>query len=192
MSEPPVAGIDLAASPRRTTGLAVISNGIVETVSAYSDEEVLSWLLSKHPWLVAVDAPLNLPSDGRWVRNVDRAMMSRGFRVLPPSWRHMRELTLRAMTLSSRLVRAGVKAIETHPRSSLRSSGCEDYRDLAKLMRVSIAVEPVNRHEKDAIIAALTALAALRGLTEVVEADDGAIYLITHICQGDIPRGRVP
>lgn len=172
-----VVGIDLAASERRCSGVALLcsSSRRVESVGcARSDEEIVS--MASAARVAAIDAPLaERPS----MREVDRKMISLGFRVLPPSFGAMRALTERGWRLREILSSLGVEVIETHPRSALRSSGARDVEELAAMLRLSLPpLAPLSRDERDAIVAAAVALCRLEGCYYTIEASDGVIYLI--------------
>ncbi|MBS7634583.1 hypothetical protein KEJ34_03685 [Candidatus Bathyarchaeota archaeon] len=55
-------------------------------------------------------------------RDVDRRAIREGYRVLPPRLGAMRMLMIRAWRLYEMLSSNGVKVIETHPYSALKSS----------------------------------------------------------------------
>ena len=57
-----VVGIDLAGSPNRNTGLCLLKDMIIlSCATVHSDVEILSFINSARPDLIAIDAPLNLP-----------------------------------------------------------------------------------------------------------------------------------
>ena len=58
-------GLDLAASPRRPSGLAILSGSReVTTLLVYTDDEILDEVEGGKPLVVAIDAPLSIPSKG--------------------------------------------------------------------------------------------------------------------------------
>ncbi len=56
-----VAGVDLAGSPRRPTGVCVLRGLQAQTWVAFTDEEILRLIDGARPDLVPIDAPLTLP-----------------------------------------------------------------------------------------------------------------------------------
>ncbi|MCX8196053.1 MAG: hypothetical protein N3F67_03125 [Acidilobaceae archaeon] len=175
-----VVGIDLAASEQRCTGFSYIdifSRQLEGAICLRSDEEILSTLRAVGARVVAIDAPLaEIPA----MREVDKLMISIGFRVLPPTFGAMRKLTQRAWRLSRMIECAEV--IETHPRSALLSSGARDVAALlARLgVRSAVKLEALNRDQLDAVVSAAAALCyAERWCSRKVEARDGRIFLIS-------------
>ncbi|EHP68130.1 hypothetical protein MetMK1DRAFT_00025530 [Metallosphaera yellowstonensis MK1] len=145
-------GIDLAV--KRPTAVAVLEHDKIEVTFVKEDEEII--FLCKNARLVAIDAPL---SWGKGYREVDKLLIRSGFRVFPPSF--ISTLTERALRLAPKL-----RAIETHPSSSLRLLGW-DWRRISKI-----------KDEADAVICSMTAHFHLRGQTRSFRADDGEIVLL--------------
>ena len=176
-----LAGIDLAGSERRITGLAVgDSEGRVLMVSGVrSDEEIIEALRRYGVLLVAVDAPLG---HARGYRDVDLAARRRGFKLLPPGWRGMRMLVDRALRLKSRLSSMNIRVVETHPRSALLNTGCsyEDWpRCLSRhLVLEGVVEEELGRDLVDALIALAVARAYILGGAEAIRGRDGVIWLL--------------
>ena len=174
-----VAGIDLAGSPRNPSGVCILFNTRIDFLGVlYSDEEIVSLILSMKPRIAAIDAPL---AHSPGYREVDREMIRHGYRVLPPGWRSMKMLVTRALLIKEKLEENGIKVIETHPRSALKSSSCSSIDELLAIHGISFE-KRVSRDEFDAIIAALVAYHYELGDVEVVEACDGKIYLLPRIC----------
>ena len=176
-----VAGLDLAAKENRPSGLAIAKDNIVIMVSkVYSDEEILDTILKHDVKVVAVDAPL---SHARTYRKVDLEMKRKGLNVLPPGWRTMKPLVDRAIALKDKLNENGVKVIETHPRSTLKTSG---YKNGMSLISTHLTIEPyvlnkLSKDEIDALICLLVAYYYVKGDIEKIEADDGVIYLLPKL-----------
>lgn len=182
-------GLDPSASPRRPSGAAMIALGRggprLEWAALLSgDDEIVSALRGADA--VAVDSPLSLPSSGA-LREVDRELIRMGHRVLPPAWRGMRELAARSISIVGRL---GARAIETHPRSALASSGCCGVGELLGAAGVAHGPLPASRDALDAVVAAVVAMEALEGRSLVVRAPDGEVHLSARLCRGS--GGRPP
>lgn len=118
-----VAGIDLAGSPKRPTGLCVLRDLSAETRLAFSDDDILNFVREAQPALVPIDAPLSLPKGRRTVhdragehlRECDRALLRYGIRFLPVTLGPMRMLTERGLALKSKLAALGYQTVECFP-----------------------------------------------------------------------------
>ena len=93
-----IIGLDLAGLVKNPSGVAVLTEKNVQASLVHSDSEILEIIEEHKPVLVAIDAPLNEPK--RFLRTVDRQMLRCGYKVFPPNFMHMRQLTLRAVHLN--------------------------------------------------------------------------------------------
>lgn len=184
-----VCGIDLAVRKERCTGYALIvihGNNDAELARLnclHGVEEVVEKVVKDRVSVAAVDAPI---SGGGRVREIEREMWRRGFKVLPPSMPWMRELTKLGETLANDLRRLGVEVIETHPSSALRSSGVRSVPELLSMLGVKFPKDYLpeiasSRDLRDAVIAAAVAYCYVTGCVERVEADGDVIYLIRKL-----------
>lgn len=149
-----VAGVDLAVV--RPSAIAVMDDcELLAYLSAMELEEIVESLRPYRPLVVAIDAPLTRP-DG-WLRDVERELRKMGYKLLPPLLGPMAKLTERGIKLAQMLG----NAIEVHPRTSMRAMGL-DPRSLRDKYK------PPTRDHLDAVVAALTALAYLRGLYKAI------------------------
>lgn len=146
-------GIDLAV--KRPSTFGVLKGN---TIEVYEGDEDLILQLCATSEIVAIDSPL---SYSKGFRDVDKQMIKRGYRVLPPSW--MESLVAKAIKLSN-LLRGTV--IETHPTSSLKNIGL-DWR------RYNVKKDVI-----DAVVATLVSLFYAKGETMEIRGLDGAIYLL--------------
>lgn len=165
-----VIGLDLAGLPSNPTGFASLLNRKFKTGLVYSDEEILEPCLRECPALVAIDAPLSPPASGN-LRQADRLLIGRGFRVFPLMFASMKKLTSRGIHIASELRERGIKIIEIHPRTSgkILFGTSERQAWLSELRQKRWMVsQKMSEHEADAVIAALTAWLHLRGKTEEV------------------------
>ncbi|MEN2975095.1 MAG: DUF429 domain-containing protein [Candidatus Caldarchaeales archaeon] len=164
-------GIDLAGSPKRRTGLCRMSEDLhCETYIKKNDEDILNFTLLSKPEIVAVDAPLSLPSGNRGLRICDKKLLEMGIRILPPTLRGMRMLTERAILLKKKLEEYGYQVIEVYPAAAQDILGIPRKSKDLKLLRESLIGIGVRglmldecRHEIDAVTCALTGIAYLRG-----------------------------
>ncbi|AAK42715.1 DUF429 domain-containing protein [Saccharolobus solfataricus] len=147
-------GIDLAV--RRKTAVAILIDNEIKIIELVTNEEIIE--SCKVAKITAIDSPLSYHNG---FRNVDKEMIKRKLRVLPPSF--MKTLVQRAIQLKEKLY----NVIETHPTSSMKIVGL-NWKDLHEI--------------KDYVDAALCAMAAMAydlGYAEEIRADDGIIYLVS-------------
>ncbi len=175
-----VAGLDLRARSDKPTGIAFLKdNKLVFVSKTYTDEEIIALLTRYKPLVVALDAPL---SHANGFREVDKKMIRQGYRVLPPGWKSMKMLVSRALRIKALLSDKGIYVIETHPRSSLKSSGCSIEELLGMVGIEKERIRCLSRDEVDAVVAALTAYYYVRGEYVSVKDVDGEIILLPRIC----------
>ena len=176
-------GLDPSASPRKSSGLAFLEPGFtLLLLLPRTDQEIIDAVKKYMPKLIAIDSPL---SHARGYRKVDILLKKHGYKVLPPGWPAMRKLVNRGIKLKSIFEKLGIKVIETHPRSALRSSNCRSFKDLLGNLgysEISKIADFLNQDEKDAIIASFVALYYDLGKTVVFRAEDGEVYLLPRIC----------
>jgi predicted nuclease with RNAse H fold len=180
-----IAGLDLAATHRRPTGLAIldtITRSIIFLEEVFGDEDVVDPVIRYRVGLVVVDAPLSFPPRGRGFRDVERIAMTRGARFLPLTMSSMTMLAERAIRLKRVLEATGIIVIETHPSSSLKISGCS-FSQLLEELNVSLPRRPRSRHEQDAVIAAITGLCVFEDCAELFETGHDRLVLLKQICK---------
>ena len=182
------AGIDLAASEHRPTGIAIVNAPALPKLvfllikEVYKDSEII-WLVKSHGVeSVAIDSPLSLPSSGQGYRKVDLEMIKSGFRVLPPGWNSMKKLTLRAIGIRKALQDMNINVVETHPLSALKSSGCRSLEELLEATGARLQSSTLSKHEKDAVIAAVVCVYCAFKLCKSICAEDGSIALLPTLC----------
>ena len=168
-------GIDLAALPKNPTGAAVYDGRRLECTTLRTDDEILSFILERHPEAVAIDAPLSLPfgrccfddacCGPRKIRTCDRMLIGMGYRVFPPGFSFMRQLTLRGISLKEKLDGKGIKVIEAHPRTTKR------------ILCLGRSPEAKNEHEDDACAAAMAAYLYVQGKCMELTGADGTIVI---------------
>lgn len=190
-----LAGIDLAGSQQRPTGLAIlgIKGGsgprLLFLGVVHSNNEVLELVERYRVKYASIDAPLS-PSM-RGYRKVDLVLIRSGLRVLPPSFPGMRALTQRALEIKKSLEARGVIIIETHPRSSLKLSGCRDLDELLDRHNISVG-RRIRKDEGDALVCALTAYYYVFGNVVMFKEVDGEIALLPPICSHNVPKRGSP
>ncbi|MBN2290428.1 MAG: DUF429 domain-containing protein [Candidatus Glassbacteria bacterium] len=189
-----VAGIDLAASPQRPSGVCLLSEKkVLDSRELYSDEEVIQYATAPGVNLAAIDAPLTLPPgrdsiDQRGeehLRPCDRMLSQRGIRFFPITIGPMRELTRRGMSLKTLLEEQGVRTVEMYPGASQdvwgiprKKEGLEKLRQGLAGLGIEGLKEEMGDHELDAITGAYTGYLFLFGQAEILgDFESGAIII---------------
>lgn len=195
-----VAGIDLAGSPKRNTGICVLRGmTLASCATLHDDEEILSLVASADPDIIAIDAPLNLPPGRRTIedrsgehfRPCDRELLKRGIRFFPITLGPMRSLTTRGIALKKALTRRGFDVIEVYPgaaqdiwKIARKQGGLSKLRRGLEGLGLKGLTRGMNGDELDAATAALVGRHYLQGRAEVLGSfSQGAIV---------IPRARRP
>ncbi len=185
-----ITGVDLAAIQKNITGICILSRE-ASLHGVRTDEELIREITAAGPEIIAIDAPLTLPrgrccfakecdcrNQGGNLRRADRELISSGYRVFPPGFSWMKDLTMRGVKVR-KLLEKKFRVIEVHPRTSLLALGWDEadvYRYLKQKGYRNL--KPRNEHEYDAIVCAVTALLHLEGKTVVVgDAVEGQIVI---------------
>jgi predicted nuclease with RNAse H fold len=157
------AGIDLAASTKRQTGLCILDKNVITKI-VFTDSQILKEIKRARPKVVAIDAPLFLPIGRKdlrkspiHLRSCDRELLKMRIKFFPISLGPMRALTKRGMQLKSKLERLGTKVIETYPGAVYDILGIN--RKKPQGLRKFIEFNPKGKstHEIDAIACAYIA-----------------------------------
>ncbi len=170
-----VTGIDLAALPKNATGAASFDGTRFECATLRDDAEIMGFILERRSGAVAIDAPLTLPygrccfddacCGPRKIRTCDRMLIGMGYRVFPPGFSFMKQLTLRGISLRERLEEEGIRVIEVHPRTTKLILGLGRF------------AEAENGHEDDACAAAMAAFLYLQEKCVELRGADGTIVI---------------
>jgi predicted nuclease with RNAse H fold len=114
-----IVGIDLAAKPLNPIGWALLKDSEISAKHLFNNKEIVAETVWHAPTLTAIDAPLCLPRDKRqYMREADGEMQGKGYPVLPPRFRFMEKLTLRAEKIALKIKEEGLVIIEVHPVST--------------------------------------------------------------------------
>jgi predicted nuclease with RNAse H fold len=185
-----IAGIDLAGSPRRPTGICILRGLTAQAHIAFADDEILHWVTQAQPDLVPIDAPLTLPPGrttihdrtGEHFRPCDRAMQRLGIRFFPITIGPMRMLTERGMTLRKKIEALGYRTVECYPGAAQDIWGLpRQHRDrvglLAGLRGLGVNGLPteLTGDELDGVTAALVGRWFLQGKGVMVGGAEGII-----------------
>lgn len=162
-------GLDLSASPKRRSACAVLSDDLHCTATLFrEDDELLSIVKDYEQALIAIDAPLSLPSRGS-LRGCERALARLGIRAFPPTLPGMRQLAERAISLSGKLRERGFRVIEVYPGGAQDVLGLPRKKDLEGLLKgiislgVALEAQTINGDVLDAVTAAYTAWSYAHG-----------------------------
>jgi predicted nuclease with RNAse H fold len=179
-----VAGVDLAGSRKRPTGICFLKGRQAAVSVVHTDEEILQ-AIGDEVEAVAIDAPLSLPR-GRCCledncrcagqahfRACDLELRRMKIKFFPITLGPMRQLTLRGLALKEELREKGLPVFETYPGAAQDIWGIprqKDPRGLQEgLKRFKIGgnwIRPgVTRDELDALTCALVARGYLKGET---------------------------
>lgn len=122
-----VIGLDLVASEKKGTGVAVLKGNNVHTSKLFTDDEILNIILSSKAKLVSIDSPLSIPK-GRtsyWdddpqrylgiTRECERILKKRGISSYPCLINSMQKLTKRGIELAEKIRKLGIPVIESYP-----------------------------------------------------------------------------
>jgi len=179
-----VVGIDLAGSPKRSTGICTLNkDNITSCTVVHTDQEIIDYVEKEKPALIAIDAPLNLPpgrktiedKNGEHFRPCDRELLRRGIRFFPITLGPMRLLTKRGIHLKRVLTRRGYPVIEVYPgaaqdiwHTGRKQEGLSKLRKGLEKLGVKGLNKKMNGDELDAVTAALVGQLFLRGKAEVL------------------------
>ncbi len=189
-----VVGVDLAGSPTRNTGICLLKGMTVASYATVNtDEEILAFIETARPSLVAIDAPLSLPPGrrsleertGEHFRPCDRELLKRGIRFFPITLGPMRSLTARGIRLKELLVQRGHEVIEIYPgaaqdiwKITRKQEGISHLRRGLETLGLKGLAKNMNGDELDAVTGALVGRLYLKGLAEVLgSSSEGAIVI---------------
>ncbi len=121
-----VVGLDLAGSPKRTTGFCVLDETLyARTAALHTNQEIISKTVSARPGVVSIDAPLSLPKGRKSLshrgpphfRACDLELRRMKIKFFPITLGPMRKLTSRGMKMRKLFEMKGLKVIESYPGS---------------------------------------------------------------------------
>lgn len=167
----------------RPTGICVLKGLKAEAFIVHSDVEIFDVIICSVPAVVAVDAPLSLPSGrksiedrtGSHLRACDRVLLKRGIRFFPVTLGPMRKLTARGIGLKRLFEREGFMVIEVYPGGAQdilgiprKQRGLDKLRQGLQHLRIQGLESSMNGDELDAVTAAYIGNLFLDGKTETL------------------------
>jgi len=175
-------GIDLAAYERRFSGICVIRGKNAFTIRLRTDDEIITMAKKARPSVIAIDAPL---TSNPAMRKCDIDLIKLGFRVFPPGFSHMRDLSLRGFSLAKKLDEFDV--IETFPSAAYKIMGIRKPRRKSEIKGAAEILErkagvmlekvPESIDELDSFVCAIVAMEKGRGRAVAYGNSSGIIYL---------------
>lgn len=181
-----IMGIDLAGKMENPCGICILDGHDFILKTLYREEDILKEIKTVDPSLIVIDAPLSLPKGrcclekdcecayGCHFRQAELDIRPYG-RVLPLTFRGMKMLTLRGISIAEELKKR-YEVIETHPRTSQKILGLENL--LSDFRRFFKIPTDVTKHELDAVLAALTGFLYIKDcFIKLGDPDEGIIII---------------
>jgi predicted nuclease with RNAse H fold len=165
-----IVGLDLAGVETRPTGFCVLVGMKAETSLLYTNDEVLKKIEEIKPRVIAIDAPLSLPSGrksieertGVHLRESDRELLRRGIKFFPITLGPMRKLTERGMHLKDIFESRHFTVIEVYPGGAQdvlgiprKQQGLDKLKAGLEKQGVKGLKDGLSDHELDAVTCAL-------------------------------------
>jgi len=187
-----IVGLDLAGVESRPTGFCVLKAMRADTCLVYSDEELLQRIKKRPPCLVAIDAPLSLPTGRKSIENrtnvhfreCDKELLRRGIKFFPVTLGPMRKLTSRGMNLKRILEEGHVRVIEVYPggaqdvlRIPRKQQGLDRLRTGLENLGIKGLHERMSDHELDAVTCAFVGKLFLEGKSVSYGTQERAIMM---------------
>jgi predicted nuclease with RNAse H fold len=191
-----VVGLDLAGVENRPSGFCVLKNMRAETCLVYTDEEMLKRIGKSRPRIVAIDAPLSLPTGRESIeqrmnvhlRECDKELLRRRIKFFPITLGPMRKLTNRGINLRRILEKEHFRVIEVYPGGaqdilgiSRKQLGLERLRIGLKKLGVRGLNNKMSDHELDAVTCAVVGRLFLKGKSVTYGTSEQGIVM---------PRGK--
>lgn len=191
-----VAGVDLAGSEKRPTGIAFLEGrSLIEVSSVFTDEELISKICNYKPTLIGIDAPLTLPRgrqiiesrDGPKFRECDNELRRLGIKFFPIVLGPMRMLTMRGIRLKEKLVTLGFKVVEVYPGATQDILGIPRKSRGLRMLRLGLEkwvwgnLSGLSGDELDAVTAALTVRLYVEGKGEFIGDPEEGLILIPKV-----------
>jgi len=185
-------GLDLAGVETRPTGICVMMGMRAETSLVYGDQEIVTRIRESKPRIVAIDAPLSLPT-GRTsieqrtnvhLRECDNALLEKRIKFFPITLGPMRKLTERGMRLKRILENLRFSVIEVYPGGAQDVLGVPRKQEGLDKLRIGLeklGVRGLNGqmsdHELDAVTCAIVGKMWLEGNAVIYGTPEQAIIM---------------
>jgi hypothetical protein len=172
-----VIGIDLAGSELRNTGFCIMDTNLTikDCFVIKKDDEIFFNIDKFKPDLIAIDAPLTLPIEGKNFRVCDEEIRKIGIKIFPPLLGPMKRLTKRGIRIRKGLERKGYKVIEVYPGAAQdilgiprKKKGLGKLREGLRKLGIRNLPKFASSDELDAVTCALVGALFLKGRCEEV------------------------
>lgn len=174
-----VIGIDLAGIEERETGFCYLYGNRVKTFIVKTDKEIIDNIKKIKPKIIAIDAPLSLPFNGK-SRKAESKIRKMKIRIFPPLFGPMKKLTLRGIKLKSELIKLGFDVIEVYPGAFydiFKIPRKNNLKHLTKKFKIKVN-NKINQHEIDALTCVIIADMYLKNKTvKIGDEEEGQIIL---------------
>ena len=185
-------GLDLAGVEGRPTGLCILKGMNAETSVVYKDEEIINSIEISKPEVVAIDAPLSLPTGRKSIeqrtnvhlRECDKELLRRKIKFFPITLGPMRKLTTRGISLRKSLESRHCKVMEVYPGGAQdvlgiprKQRGLERLKAGLEKLGVKGLNDRISDHELDAVTCAFVGRLFLRGGAVIYGTVDKAIIM---------------
>jgi len=181
-----IMGIDLAGKSENPTGICFLNGNELNFSTFFENDEILNYINRVDPSLIVIDAPLSLPkgrccldkscscSKGGHFRAAEVEIRKYG-RTLPLTFRGMRMLTERGITIAEKL-RQRYTVLESHPRTTAKILGFSNLKE--DLMKYFELPENISEHELDATLLVIAGIFYMDNeFMEFGDAEEGTIIL---------------
>jgi predicted nuclease with RNAse H fold len=187
-----IIGLDLAGVETRPTGLCILREMTAETSLVYTDAEILKATEKTKPSIVAIDAPLSLPTGRESIeqrtnvhlRECDKELLRRRIRFFPITLGPMRKLTERGIHLKRALENKRFRVIEVYPGGAQdvlgiprKQQGLEKLKSGLEHMGIRGLNSQMSDHELDAITCAFVGKLFLEGKSITYGTPEQAIIM---------------
>ncbi len=185
-------GLDLAGVETRPSGFCILRGQRIATSLLYTNQEILTKIKVVLPQIVAIDAPLSLPTGRKSIeqktnihlRECDKELLRKGIRFFPITLGPMRKLTLRGINLRGILESNNFRVIEVYP------GGAQDILGIPRKQRGLLKLKKglqnlglrgfssnISEHELDAATCAFVGKLFLEGKSAIYGTTEQGIVM---------------
>jgi len=187
-----IVGLDLAGVESRPSGFCVLKGLKAEAFLVYTNKEIVRKTVESKPEIVAIDAPLSLPTGrrsieqrtGAHLRECDKELLKRGIKFFPITLGPMRKLTSRGINLRKIFEGKRFEVIEVYPGGAQDILGIPRKQQGLKRLKEGLEKQGIrglndkmNEHELDAVTCALVGKLFLEGKAIIYGTREQAIVM---------------